>query len=82
MSAITPSSWDLTTQEATRQAFEEGAFYAADEQVHLKHIQGHFGTIPLEKALKGDLQVLLKNGMGRVFYTDVDALIQAGWVLD
>lgn len=76
------SEWGQQTCEATRTAFKDGSFNARDQQVHLKHIQGHFGSIDLEKALKGELHVQLKNGMGLVFYKDAEALIQAGWVLD
>jgi len=74
--------WEASTQDATRCVFEEMAFYSPDKQVHLKHFQGHFGHIPLEKALRGELQIELKNGMGMVFYPDVEAMIRAGWVVD
>lgn len=77
-----PSEWDASVQEATRRAFEDLSFNTRGDQVHLKHIQGHFGSIELEKALRGELHIQLKNGMGLVFYKTLDALIEAGWVLD
>jgi len=36
------SEWSLHTCEATRNAFEDGSFNARDQQVYIKHIQGHF----------------------------------------
>lgn len=76
------SKWDESLQDATRTAIEEGTFHSRGQQVHLKHIQGHFGSIDLEKALRGELHVQLKNDIGLIFYKDVEILIQAGWVLD
>lgn len=82
MNKAVAGGWEESTKEATRCVFEEMAFYSADMRVHLKHIHGHFGSIPLEKALRGELQIELKNDMGLMFYPDVEAMINAGWVVD
>lgn len=76
------SSWEESTQEATRQVFEDMAFYSSDMKVHLKHCDGRFGSIPLEKALHSELLIELESGKDSVFYASVEAMIKDGWVVD
>ena len=90
-------TWSKELIDKTRQELEEVLTYTdpsgklhwligsmdLDNGAHFKNIDGkRFGIMSVEDAYNGKYTILLKNSKGPETFETIDALIDAGWVLD
>jgi hypothetical protein len=76
------SEWSSTAIEQTRAALCEFAFMPTSDHLSFKRAGGGFGTIAVTDVLAGHLRMVDRDTDRETLYSDADALISDGWVLD
>jgi len=74
--------WSDATQQMTRSLLEELGFASRDGKVWCKHIDGAFGYMLDDDALRGSLLIHSPAGEQLAAFETVVAMLAAGWVLD
>jgi len=74
--------WSAGAQQATREAIEEQTFGIRDEKVYFKHIDGTFGWMAAADLIAGHYVVHGPMGEQIASFESIDALLNAGWILD
>ena len=78
-----PKAWSDNLINQTRQSIEDMFVSPADGCLHFKHIDGAYGAICLDDLFAGRLQITEKGNQQTIHrYSDVNELLQAGWVID
>lgn len=72
--------WSDILREATRKALED-IIVTPDGIIHMKHIDGRYGGIAALSLLREGCTIVLTDG-SREHFADIEALIDAGWVID
>lgn len=81
MTSPTPQSWSPQSQQATRQAIDDLPI-TPDVFLHFKNSDGRYAVISLSDLARDALVLHLKNSEQQLAYDNVDALLDAGWVID
>ena len=76
------NQWSANAQQATREAIEEQTFGIRDEKVYFKHIDGTFGLMAAADLIAGHYVVHDPMGEQIASFESIDALLNAGWILD
>ena len=73
--------WSVGLREATRDALLETPILH-DGLIHMKQIEGRFGSMTLTDLLAGKYAITIKPDGPILDFPDVDAVIDAGWAID
>ena len=76
------NQWSADAQQATREAIEEQTFGIRDEKVYFKHIDGTFGLEAAADLIAGHYVVHDQMGEQIARFESIEALLNAGWILD
>ena len=79
--SISTSSWSESLQEQTRDAIAKIAV-GPGGKLHFKHRTNGFAYMSLGNLVEGRLLLIEKKSAQGVLFTDVDALLAGGWVID
>ncbi len=74
--------WSSALKEQTRDALESLSFATRAGKVWLKQIDGKFGYIDDDDALRGVYAICAPGGDALSRFDSVSELLDAGWVLD
>jgi hypothetical protein len=74
--------WSEDLRQQTRTFILEMRVSHYDGMLHFKHADGHFAICGFQDLLSGRL-ILTRQITGQMFeFDDIDALLNAGWVID
>ncbi len=74
--------WSFALKERTREALESLSFATRAGKVCLKQMDGKFGYIDDDDALRGVYAIHAPGGDALDMFDSVSELLDAGWVLD
>lgn len=77
----TPKLWSEGLREATREALRDVPV-TPDGRIHMKQIDGGFGSIDLLELVAGNYVLHRKGSDESVCFADEDAVVAAGWAID
>ena len=75
------SSWSEALQQQTRDIMED-APVTPDGRLHFKHATRGYAYVKVDELCHGRLLFFSKPGGEKFWFDDVDAVLQAGWVID
>lgn len=75
------SPWSDSLQQQTRDIIAEMPI-TRDGRLHFKHATLGYASAALEDVFNDRLLLRAKTGAGDYLFEDVEALLQAGWVVD
>lgn len=75
------SSWSKNLQQQTREVMEE-APVTSDGRLHFKHPTLGYAYVKVDELCHSRLLFYSKPGGEKLWFDDVDALLQAGWTID
>jgi len=76
-----PNSWSDKLKKETRDALHD-CFFAPDEFLHMKNINGNFGKIHRDDLIAGKWSIQDKMDDAVYTYVTTDELIEDGWAID
>lgn len=75
------SPWSDSPQQQTRDIISAMPI-TRDGRLHFKHATLGYASAALEDVFNNRLLLRDKTGAGKYLFQDVEALLQAGWVVD
>ena len=76
-----PRQWSDKLRRITRETLQERPLLP-DGMIHMKHVNGGYGFMVLVDLLAGRYEILAKTSGETFHFTGVEAVIEAGWVVD
>ena len=77
------NKWSTTLVEETKSClYNIDSFNSADGCLHLKCVDGRYGSIKVVNLIKDHLEVDVKISNQRIYFRTSEELIEAGWAID
>lgn len=81
MSDAMSKQWSVGLRQTTREILNELPILP-NGIVHMKHINGGSGTMDMVKILGGVYEIIVRSDATALSFSDIEAVIDAGWVID
>jgi len=75
--------WSSSLIKATARSLQDiGSVNPTDGCLHLKCIDGKYGTITATNLTKGRFEIEIKSSEDKLLFESADKMIEAGWAID